>query len=651
MSSKKLLEQCQKLEKLWGHVLTSTLPLHADNWYNKVTDLIEKQQTAPIWMSDTKPEESFSDDFLFPMTSRLSYTSAAESDGEFCGEDTPRRSAEINNSRNTTSQDPSGRLVRATSDPSLARQDGTIKSEPGDHIPDYSLPPPYSTQPEIQQATATKRRSHGGDSKYGFPNKQNGGQQPTEEFPSPPQGTQAPPGKNGFSSGVFRGQSNDRYAPVPNTDTSPPDNKRSQSQPPNVINGKNKKESGGASGPNGTVPVLPPKIDRQKKPSKKSAAERLFGRSDDKDKGDDESPTNGDISDESPPENRNTGFNSMPPVTEINKKNTYDSNSSSNFDSYNKHSEPGYAYSRSISQPPQNGHPPNGNSHGYAGPSSGKYAQQPSGGQDKYRYSDYKPLPPPKSSIYKPVPPPKPKPFSRSNSQPPSMTESNYMNGNYINSGQPPESDYPPAMHYHSSRVAGIENGYAGTNGNGYPPSSPGAGYSPAGPNRVPNGHSAPQNEHSGPQSVPNGHQGPPNGHPGQANGHPGPTNGHHGPPNGHMNGHVNGYDDADSNGVDSGQGSSLDRDYSSYNGHTQYNGRDRYSGQGGQQRSSQGQYYYNLPTPRESQNDGGQNNNSPRRRAPGDTLDLSNREYRGSAFELYKKPGYSFPSYQDVPR
>lgn len=667
MSSKKLLEQCQKLEKLWGHVLTSTLPLHADNWYNKVTDLIEKQQTAPIWMSDTKPEESFSDDFLFPMTSRLSYTSAAESDGEFCGEDTPRRSAEINNSRNATSQDPSGRLVRATSDPSLARQDGTIKSEPGDHIPDYSLPPPYSTQPEIQQATATKRRSHGGDSKYGFPNKQNGGQQPAEEFPPPPQGSQAPPAKNGLSSGVFRGQSNDRYAPVP-ADTSPPDNKRSQSQPPNVINSKNKKEVG----PNGTVPVLPPKIDRQKKPSKKSAAERLFGRSDDKDKGDDESPTNGDISDESPPENRNNGFKSMPPVTENNKKNTFDSNSSSNFDSYNKHSEPGYAYSRSISQPPQNGQPPNGNSHGYAGPTSGKFAQQPNGGPDKYRYSDYKPLPPPKSSIYKPVPPPKPKPFSRSNSQPPSMTESNYMNGNYINSGQQQESDYPQTMHYHSSRVTGIENGYAGTNGNGYPPSSPGAGYSPAGPNRVPNGHPVPQNGHSGPQSAPtgapkgppnghpgppNGHPGPPNGHPGPPNGHAGPPNGHPGPPNGHVNGHANGYDDIDSNGVDSGQGSSLDRDYSSYNGHTQYNGRDRYAPPpggpppGGPQRSSQGQYYYNLPNPRESQNDGGQNNNSPRRRAPGDTLDLSNREYRGSAFELYKKPGYSFPSYQDVPR
>ena len=60
MSSKKLLEQCMKLEKLWGHSLTTTLPLHADNWYNKLTDLIEKQQTAPSWMSDTKVGHCFS---------------------------------------------------------------------------------------------------------------------------------------------------------------------------------------------------------------------------------------------------------------------------------------------------------------------------------------------------------------------------------------------------------------------------------------------------------------------------------------------------------------------------------------------------------------------------------------------------------------
>merc|ERR1712012_878834 len=131
-----------------------------------------------------------------------------------------------------------------------------------------------------------------------------------------------------------------------------------------------------------------------------------------------------------------------------------------------------------MSQPATNG--------GYSGPNGGKY-----------RYSDYKPLPPPKTSIYKPVPPPKPKPFSRSNSQPPSMTESNYMNGNYMNAGQAgAEQDYSHTNHYHSSRVAGIENGYASTNGNNYSPSN---GYS--GTNRV-NGHAG---QHNGQSNGTNG--------------------------------------------------------------------------------------------------------------------------------------------------
>merc|ERR1719422_319831 len=234
---------------------------------------------------------------------------------------------------------------------------------------------------------------------------------------------------------------------------------RSQSQPATTVpQGKGKKEVPG--------PVLPPKIDRQKKPSKKSAAERLFGRGSEKEEKRDSkenSLTNGDPagSDESPGgEKRSHGYESMPPQ-ESSKKNTYDSNSSGNFDSYNKHNEvPGYAYSRSISQPPAPAH--------YSGPRSvgAPPSSQGSGGAEKFRYSDYKPLPPPKSSIYKPVPPPKPKPFSRSNSQPPSMTESNYMNGNYMNAGQAgAEQDYSHTNHYHSSRVAGIENGYAGTNG------------------------------------------------------------------------------------------------------------------------------------------------------------------------------------------
>ena len=58
------------------------------------------------------------------MTSRLSYTSAAESDGEFCGEElSPRRSG-------TLKQDPSGRLVRVASDPSLARPDPSGRLQP-----------------------------------------------------------------------------------------------------------------------------------------------------------------------------------------------------------------------------------------------------------------------------------------------------------------------------------------------------------------------------------------------------------------------------------------------------------------------------------------------------------------------------------------
>ncbi len=54
MSSKKLLEQCQKLEKLWSHVFTATLDLSSDNWYTQLVNLIDKQQTAPVWMSESK---------------------------------------------------------------------------------------------------------------------------------------------------------------------------------------------------------------------------------------------------------------------------------------------------------------------------------------------------------------------------------------------------------------------------------------------------------------------------------------------------------------------------------------------------------------------------------------------------------------------
>ena len=85
---------------------------------------------------------------------------------------------------------------------------------------------------------------------------------------------------------------------------------------------------------------------------------------------------------------------------------------------------------------------------------------------------------------------------------------------------------------------------------------------------------------------------------------------------------------------VDSGQGSSLDRDYGLYNNYPkQSNG----GSNGAQPNSSskQDQYYYNLP---QNQQNSGAAQPPPARRSEG--LDLTNnREYRGSAFELYKKP------------
>ena len=181
------------------------------------------------------------------------------------------------------------------------------------------------------------------------------------------------------------------------------------------------------------------------------------------------------------------------------------------------------------------------------------------------------------------------------------MTESNYMNGNYINSQEPEYSQN--SYHYHSSRVAGIDPYASGSH-------HPAVAAATSPPSRVP----------------------------------------------------PYGGDDDDSNGVDSGQGSSLDRDYASYNGHHRYsansgppngpaaNGRNRQQQQ--QAANNNGQFYYNLPATAGGRGDDG-GGISPRRRAPGDTLDLSNREYRGSAFELYKKPGgfQPFPSYGEVQR
>ncbi|KAK4874165.1 hypothetical protein RN001_013525 [Aquatica leii] len=136
-SSKKLLEQCQKLHKVWNHIFCSTITLNdnTDNWYRKVREIIDKQQSGAVWMSESKPEESLSDDFLFPMSSlRLSYASSPESDLEHSPG--PPVSSGLSNITNGNS----GRLTKASSDPSVVMPD----SSTADALPPYQ--PTYDTR-------------------------------------------------------------------------------------------------------------------------------------------------------------------------------------------------------------------------------------------------------------------------------------------------------------------------------------------------------------------------------------------------------------------------------------------------------------------------------------------------------------------------
>lgn len=54
-SSKKLLEQCQKLDRIWSHVFSSTIVLNdGDAWYRKLRDTVDQLQSGAVWMSETK---------------------------------------------------------------------------------------------------------------------------------------------------------------------------------------------------------------------------------------------------------------------------------------------------------------------------------------------------------------------------------------------------------------------------------------------------------------------------------------------------------------------------------------------------------------------------------------------------------------------
>ena len=54
-SSKKLLEQCQKLERVWSHIFSSNFVLNdTETWYRKLRESVDQQQSGAVWMSETK---------------------------------------------------------------------------------------------------------------------------------------------------------------------------------------------------------------------------------------------------------------------------------------------------------------------------------------------------------------------------------------------------------------------------------------------------------------------------------------------------------------------------------------------------------------------------------------------------------------------
>ncbi|XP_043195405.1 tight junction protein ZO-1-like [Amphibalanus amphitrite] len=528
-SSKKIYEQCVKLEKLWSHLFTATITLtDADSWYRKVKDLIEKQQSAPIWMSETKPGEAFSDDFLFPMTSRLSYASSPESEPE--GGDPVRRE---------TGSDP--HLLRSSSDPSLAADDLPPP------LAALGGPPPYTPHQEPPRAPG-HRHSHGGDSRYGFSagryvsERPGGGDGPSPGIPrrlpaaSPGSGRHSP-----YQTLPHEFRAGGQPSPARGVDREPP----SAQHTPSRRHGSGQRgslpeQAAGRAPPadglahqshqrtslqehqvaRALLPDSPPKVDRSSKPSAGVVGTRSYGRA-----------SGGQMRNYLQRDDGNYMNSGKNYTLDRLKSANYDSGSP--YDSYqrfaNMHDD--LKASRSA------GAGDHGSPGGYGGRPSDPYRLAPRGHtQPSYSAErelphtghggrgDYRPMPPPKSgSNYKPIPPPKPK---GGRGPPPSAGDPYWRGG-------PESAPRPPA----DSRAASRED-FSYTNGE-----EPGGGF-------------------------------------------------------------------------DSGHGSSLDRNYDPA-GRTYINMKPASGGAG---------YYLNVP-------------GAPREPPPTAGLDLCNRDQRGSAFELYRKP------------
>lgn len=50
-SSKRLYDNAMKLQTYYSHLFTDTIALESNNWYKKLKDTIDEQQTQPLWIS------------------------------------------------------------------------------------------------------------------------------------------------------------------------------------------------------------------------------------------------------------------------------------------------------------------------------------------------------------------------------------------------------------------------------------------------------------------------------------------------------------------------------------------------------------------------------------------------------------------------
>ncbi|XP_012945825.2 tight junction protein ZO-2, partial [Aplysia californica] len=128
---RKLLEHNEKIERMYSHLFTGVLShMGTDAWFPKLCKMIDTQQRQQVWMSEKQPTEDMSDDFMFPMSTRMSFGAGADSDL-----DLPRPRDDLD-----VSPLQKKRLVRSSSDPSV----NTHENIPG--IPPYPSPPTYKNQ-------------------------------------------------------------------------------------------------------------------------------------------------------------------------------------------------------------------------------------------------------------------------------------------------------------------------------------------------------------------------------------------------------------------------------------------------------------------------------------------------------------------------